>query len=211
MSHISSFSSLLSFFISLFFSNGQDIGREPHPLSHLLTMFSHLGCFTLCSPFFFPPLSSPFCSPVLILFPIRSLLPPLLLISFLSLSHLVVSAPLHILPPTSLLLTFCLHLFSSSFLLFYLSPLNSLISFPFLFVCFSPPLVSFVLLLIFLSPLHFYFCMTSSCFRSAPLLLLSRLMLLPHLFILSSPFASSSHVVPLSALSPFNSILQAPF
>lgn len=62
MSHISSFSSLLSFFTSLFFSNGQDIGREPHPLSHLLTMFSHLGCFPLCSPFFFPPLSSPFCS-----------------------------------------------------------------------------------------------------------------------------------------------------
>lgn len=130
-------------------------------MTYLLTMFSHLGCFPLCSPFFFPPLSSPFCSPVLILFPIRSLLPPLLLISFLSLTHLVVSAPLHILPPSSLLLTFCLHLFSSSFLLFYSSPLISLFSFSLLllfsstrFLCFVYfPVTSSLLLLSDLIPL----------------------------------------------------------
>lgn len=161
MSHISSFSSLLSFFINLFFSNGQDIGREPHPLSHLLTLFSHLGCFPLCAPFFFPRLSSPFCSPALILFPIRFLLPPLLLISFLSLSHLVVSAPLHILPPTSLLLTFCLHLFTSSFLLFYSSPLISL-----------SPFLSFFILLLFFSTRFLcfvaYFPVTSSLLLLSP-------------------------------------------
>lgn len=165
MSHISSFSSLLSFFTSLFFSNGQHIGREPHPLSHLLTMFSHLGCFPLCSPFFFPPLSSPFCSPVLILFPIRSLLPPPALDIFLVLvsSRCLSSSPYsssHLSPS---------YLLSSFILIIFLA---------FLFISsYFPPFLSFSLLLLFSSTRFLcfvaYFPVTSSLLLLYDLLLLS--------------------------------------